>query len=114
VAAGNILDLRAIALFGVIIVTQILATSFLPKTDGFRSLAWTVPCLLFYFGSFWAMSVVISRGLQLGILIPILSAVIPLFLIGVGVFVYGESASLQKIGLLGLACLLVGAASVCK
>jgi hypothetical protein len=52
-----------------------------------------------------------TTGSQLGILIPMMSAVIPLVTIVIGVVAYGESASPIKLTLLGLSCVLVGIAA---
>ena len=57
--------------------------------------------------SAWALFRLVYSGMQLSILMP-LAAAIPLATIAVGVLVHGETASVQKIGLLVIACGLIG------
>ncbi|SCW78079.1 Multidrug transporter EmrE [Sphingobium faniae] len=106
------LSARAILLFIGLIATQIAAVSMLPKTDGFASLRWTGACLGTYALSFWIMSTIIREGQPLGLLVPLMSAVIPIATIIVGTLVYHEPASMLRIGLLVAACILVSVATV--
>jgi hypothetical protein len=50
-------------------------------------------------------------GAKLGIVMPLLAAVIPIGIIAIGVLMYGERASFFKILVLLAACGLVGAAA---
>lgn len=52
-----------------------------------------------------------ASGVPLSILIPFTSALVPLAVSTVGVLVYGEPASLLRVVLLLVACLLIGVAS---
>ncbi len=105
---------KTILLFAAIIATQIIGGIFLPRTNAFRHVGWTVLCVGTYIISFWCMSVSISRGLPLSMLMPILAATVPLALVIVGVVIYREPASLQKIAVLGAACIAIGFASTMK
>lgn len=100
----------AIGLFVFVVVIQLFAVATLPRTEGFTNLPWTAACLGAYGVSYWAMASIIRSGMPLGILIPLLSAVIPLCAIAIGVLLHGESASPSKLALLGFACVLVGLA----
>ena len=79
----------------------------LPRTDGFTKLGPTILCVCAFIMTTWSLAKLIQSGLQLSILMPVAAAVVPLAAIGVGVLTYGESASLSKIGLLIVACVLV-------
>jgi small multidrug resistance pump len=50
-------------------------------------------------------------GAKLGIMMPLLAAVIPIGIIVIGISLYGESASVLKVALLIGACGLIGAAA---
>ncbi|MGE4431554.1 MAG: SMR family transporter [Sphingobium sp.] len=106
------LSVRAVLLFLSLIATQIAAVSMLPRTDGFTSLRWTVACLGTYALSFWIMSTILREGQPLGLLVPLMSAVIPIATIIIGALLYNEPASMLRIGLLVLACMLVALATV--
>jgi multidrug transporter EmrE-like cation transporter len=108
------ISVKVIAFFIFIVITQIGGSSMLAKTDGFRSPVWTAACLATYFFSFWAMAAVIRQGMPLSLLIPLMTAVIPLAVICIGVFAFGEAASFTKIAVLGAACVAVGLASAMK
>ncbi|WP_068074132.1 hypothetical protein [Novosphingobium lentum] len=102
---------KVLGLFAFLVVTQVLGSSLLPRTEGFRNPAWTGACLAVYLVSFWSLAELIRGGAPLGTVIPLLAAVVPLVVIGVGVTIYHEPASWARIGILSVACLLVGYAS---
>lgn len=108
------LSVSVVVRFIFICVAQIVAGSWLARTDGFRHLGWTVACLGLYALSFWGMASLIRSGTPLSLLIPLMSAIIPISLIFIGVFVMGEGASLLKIGMLSAACVLVGLAAAAR
>jgi hypothetical protein len=57
------------------------------------------------------MARLLNSGINLGILLPFMAAVVPLCAIAVGILFYGESASFIKLFLLVSACLVIGFAS---
>lgn len=101
-------------LFVFLIVSQIFAVSLLPRTAGFTNPFWTAACLGVYLVSLWSLAFIIHRGMPISLLIPIMSALIPLATIAVGVLVYGEAASLSRVALLCVACGVIGVASSMK
>lgn len=105
------LPLNSILVFILLVITQVAATSLLPRTAGFTNLYWTVGCLGIFALSYWCLAQMIHRGMPLSLLIPILAAVVPLAMIGVGPVLYKEAASAAKIALLCLACATIGLAS---
>lgn len=102
---------NSIVLFGLIIASNLLALGLLPKTEGFTQVNITIACVSFVIINFWALSRVIYNGMDLSLLVPIMSAVLPLGTIIIGVVLYGESASIMKIITLIIACGLIGVAS---
>jgi multidrug transporter EmrE-like cation transporter len=90
---------------------QLLAVMLLPQTRGFTRLLPTLGCAALFVCGIWMVARMYENGAKLGIVMPLLAAVIPVGIIGIGVFMYGESASVLKILLLLTACGLIGAAA---
>lgn len=109
--AASGLSARTVVLFAFVVVTQVAGSSLLVKTDGFRAAGWTALCLGIYLASFFAMATMLREGAPLGMVMPLLAAVVPLMVIGIGVAFYGEPASWTRLALLGLSCVLIGVAS---
>ncbi len=105
---------QTILLFIAVIVTQVLGGAFLPRTDAFSNLGWTAACLVTYLLSFWLMALMIHRGTPLSMLLPFMAAIVPLAVVAVGVVVYKEPASFQKLAWLVAACVAVGIAGLVK
>jgi multidrug transporter EmrE-like cation transporter len=102
---------NVIVTFLVIVVCQLIGAGFLPKTEGFTKIGYTLVSLSMFAIASAAMARLIRSGIELGILIPALSATVPMFTIGIGILLYGESASVPRVSMLIVACLLVGLAS---
>jgi multidrug transporter EmrE-like cation transporter len=108
------LSFASAGLFLVLISSQMVAISLLPRTAGFTDLYWTVACLGLYAISMWCLAYMIHAGMPLSVMIPILAALVPLVAIGIGVVFYKETASVLKIAILCGACGMVGVASLMK
>lgn len=93
------------------IVTQVLGVSLLPRTQGLTHPLFTLACGLSFAVGLGLMARIAHGGISLGILVPLMSATIPLAAIAVGMVLYGEGASPLKLGLLVGACLTIGVAS---
>lgn len=105
------IPLHLVALFFASVGFQLLAVMLLPRTRGFTVLLPTVAAAIFFVCGIWMVARMYHSGAKLGIMMPLLAAVIPLGIIAIGVFMYGESASVLKIALLVGACGLIGAAA---
>jgi len=107
------LTLSPVVLFMVLgsIVAQVLGVSLLPRTQGLTHPLFTLACGLSFATGLGLMARIAHAGVSLGILVPFMAATIPLAAIGVGIVVYGESASPLKLGLLVGACVTIGVAS---
>jgi len=102
---------RAVLMVAFVVVTQVAGVSMLVRSGGFRDPVWTAACLGTYLVSLWVLARVISAGMALSLVMPVLAALVPLASIGVAIALFGERASAGKVGLLVLACLLIGAAA---
>jgi len=98
-------------LFTAVLLGQLAGITLLPRTQGFSNVTFTLASLAMFALSYAAMARLIAGGVELGILIPALSVIVPLATVAIGVMIYHESASLPKIGFLVVACCLVGVAS---
>jgi quaternary ammonium compound-resistance protein SugE len=104
-------SLRTILMIMFVTGTQVAGSALLVKTDGFRASGWTALCLGIYVASFYVMANMFREGMPLGLLLPLLAAMVPLLAIIVGYFMLGETASMTRIGLLVGSCVLVGLAA---
>ena len=105
------ISLRICAMFIASVGFQILAVTMLPRTRGFTEPLPTVASSALFVCGIWMIARMYQSGAKLGILSPLLAAVIPLGVIAVSVLMYHESASPLRVTLLVLACVLIGAAA---
>lgn len=105
------IPLRAIAMVGLVTVTQVAGATMLVKTEGFRDPAWTGACLAVYAVSLFLLAETIRQGMALSLIMPILAALVPMATIIIAVTLLGEDASWLRIGLLSTACVVIGIAS---
>jgi quaternary ammonium compound-resistance protein SugE len=107
---GNI-PFRMIALFTGAYVGQLMAIVLLPLTSGFTNPSATMGFITISLFSAWTIARLVHGGVSLGILLPLMSATVPLGAVVVGIVMHGESASFLRVALLVFACGLVGLAS---
>ena len=93
------------------IVTQLVGITYLPRTAGFTKPIPTVICCILFLIGIGALANLTKRGVELGILFPIMAAVIPLLSIVIGIAFYGEGTSVLKLSLLTMASVLIGFAA---
>lgn len=97
-----------IALIG----SQVFAIYLMPLTRGATAWLPTAGVML----CFAVFTVLFGRllvgGFQLSLIVPLISAAVPLGGILVGILAYGETASLAKVGALIVACVLIGVAAL--
>jgi multidrug transporter EmrE-like cation transporter len=94
-----------------LLICQLIGLTLLPRTQGFTNPGISALMLALFAVSYWLLARMIRSGANLGILIPLMSTIIPLATIAIGVVLYGESASGVRIALLICACALIGVAS---
>jgi small multidrug resistance pump len=83
----------------------------LPLTRGFTAPLATVGSSAAFVIGLGLLARMSRDGVDVGVIVPLTSTLIPLCVIAAGVVLYGESASPMKIGLLVVACGLIGLAS---
>ena len=105
------LSLPIIAGFAVTVLGQIAALALLPATRGFTAVWPTLGCIFLFVFSLGVSARLVHSGIELSLLTPIATVAIQLFILVIGIAVYGESASLAKIALLVIAAFLIGAAT---
>ena len=93
------------------VVFQVIGLSLMPLTKGVTQLVPSIACVLAFLAGLGLMARLLNSGINLGILLPFMAAVVPLCAIAVGILFYGESASFIKLSLLVSACLVIGFAS---
>jgi hypothetical protein len=98
-------------LFAGALIAQVISVAVLPRTLGFSNVPYTLACLIAFDLSLWICARMSLGGMNLGLLIPAMSALVPLASIVVGIVVYHEPALLPRIALLIAACGLIGIAS---
>jgi len=105
------IPVRIYGLFFASVAFQLLAMVLLPRTRGFTAGLPTVGCALLFVCGIWMVARMYAGGAKLGIMSPLLAAVIPLGVIAIGILFYNESASPLRVGLLLGACALIGVAA---
>jgi hypothetical protein len=103
---------RVYVLFVVSVGFQLAAMFILPRTRGFTAPLPTLACAVLFVCGIGAVARMYVSGAKLGIMSPLLAAVIPLGVIAIGILAYNESASSLRIALLLGACGLIGAAAM--
>ena len=97
-----------IAILAASVVFQVIGLSLMPLTKGLTELVPSIGCGIAFLAGLGLMARLLNSGINLGILLPFMAAIVPLCAIAVGIMFYGESASLTKLSLLVSACLVVG------
>lgn len=92
------------------VALQVLALSLLPRSEGFTRPLPTLILIVAFIAGIWLMARLTASGVPISILTPITAAVVPLGVVAVGVLVYGEPASLLRVAVLVVACVLIGIA----
>jgi len=103
--------MRPVIMVKLVTLTQIAGVNMLIKTTGFRDPLWTLACLAVYAVSLFLLAETLRQGMALSLLMPILAALVPLASIIIAVVVFRENASGMRLGLLSLACALIGLAA---
>ncbi|RZO78570.1 MAG: hypothetical protein EVA63_10890 [Halieaceae bacterium] len=100
-----------IAMLAASVVFQVIGLSLMPLTKGLTEIVPSIGCGLAFLAGTGLMARLLHSGINLGVLLPFVAAIVPLCAIAVGMLFYGESASLTKLSLLVSACLVIGFAS---
>ena len=90
---------------------QLLGIFMVPLTAGLTKPLPTLVGSLSFLAGIGLMARMVNSGVNLSVVIPLMSTVVPLASIAMGVLLFGDSASLLKIATLVAACGLVGLGS---
>ncbi|NBC37787.1 hypothetical protein GTZ99_14625 [Novosphingobium sp. FSY-8] len=102
---------RTVVMVAFVVVTQVAGGALLGRTQGFQVPVWTAACIAVYTASFYMLARLIQSGVALSLILPVLAALVPLGTILVATTLLGETASWARIGLLVVACGLIGTAA---
>ena len=91
---------------------QIFGLFLLPATRGLTQPLPTIAAAAAFLFGIRVMARIAPSGVNLSLLVPVMAALVPIGAIMVGIFAYGEVASLAKIGVLVVACILIGVANL--
>ena len=103
--------LRLSTLFVLAIAGQVVGVGFLPATQGFTRVWATLGCLAAFSLALWMMARLVVSGINLVIVVPVMTCTVPLTVLTLAFSIYGESASIQRVCILIVAILLIGIAS---
>lgn len=91
---------------------QILGLFLLPATKGLTLPLPTIAAAAAFLFGIGLMARIAHSGVNLSLLVPVLAAIVPIGAIMVGIFAYGETATLAKVATLVVACILIGVANL--
>ncbi len=91
---------------------QVVGLYLMPLTKGLTDPLMTVLFALSFLVGVGLMARIVGMGVSMSFLLPAVAAVVPLAAIAIGIFANGEVHSLAKIGVLIVACVLVGASNL--
>ena len=90
---------------------QVCGLLLMPLTKGFTAPLPTIGLIVLFSTGLGLFARLLNSGVELGVLLALGSAIVPMSVTILAIFLYGESASVTKIGLLIAACVLIGVAS---
>jgi len=92
------LSVGIVLMFAGSVALQLFGITMLPLTKGLTVLLPSLGAALGFVGAIALLARLAYSGANLSVLIPLMSAVIPLAAIAIGVLIYGESVSMLKLG----------------
>jgi multidrug transporter EmrE-like cation transporter len=105
------MHIRIIITFTISVAAQLLGTAMLPLTQGLTRPVPTLAGALGFLIGTGLMARLVNSGVNLSVLVPLVSAAVPLASIAMGVLLFGDTPSVPKLALLLAACGLIGFAS---
>lgn len=97
--------------FLISIAFQVTAILLLPSTRGFTNVGPSVLCVALFAVALWMLARITNSGVNLGLLIPISAACVPLGTMFAAIVLYHEPGNPLRVALLVGACAIVGVAS---
>ena len=106
------LTAATIGMFVASVLFQVIGMVLMPLTKGLTAPVYTIVYLAAFVVGVGLLSRIVYSGVDLGLLVPAASAVMPLCAILIGVLFYGEPAALSRVALLVTACVMIAAAGM--
>lgn len=100
-----------VILVTITIALQALGACLLPATRGFTAPLPTIATVIAFVAGTYGMARLITAGMNLSVVIPLMTCTVPFVILVVSIFIYQESASLQRIALLVTGTVLIAAAN---
>lgn len=100
-----------ILIYIISVFLQFAGLALIPATRGFTALWPTVGCISGFLIGLAVTAQLVERGVPLSSVTPMTTVALQLLILAVAIFVYGESASVLKIGLLVSAAIMIGVAT---
>jgi multidrug transporter EmrE-like cation transporter len=97
--------------FTISMAAQILGLAMLPLTQGLTRPVPTLIGALGFLIGLGLMARLVNSGVNLSMLIPLMSTAMPLASLAMGILLFGDTASVPKLAVLLTACGLIGFAS---
>lgn len=93
------------------VIVQVAGVFLMPLNKGFTALLPTIGTFACFGTGVFLLSRALHSGANLSIALPLVSAAIPLCAVFIGIFIFNDSASFVRVGLLTAACVSIGVAS---
>lgn len=88
------------------IALEVTATLSLRAAEGFTHPLWLIPVVIGYSGSLWLLSIVLDRGMPVGVAYGIWSAIGVVFTAVLGTVLFGET--LGAVQIIGVGAIVIG------
>lgn len=105
------LSLPIIGGFLLSMLSQFAGLALIPATRGFTAPWPTAACIAAFLLGIGISARLVHNGVELSIITPLMTVALQMLVLVVAIAVYGETASLARIGLLVAAALMIGAAT---
>jgi multidrug transporter EmrE-like cation transporter len=106
------MKLNTLALFAGSVTFQLIGVYLLPISKGLTQPAPTAGLAACFLIGVGLMARLTWSGVNVSVLVPLISTVVPLCSVVIGVACFGDSASWARVGMLVTACVLIGSSSL--
>jgi multidrug transporter EmrE-like cation transporter len=104
------ITLTTIITFLISMAFQVAGILLLPASKGFTNPLPAAGVVASFGVALWMLARITASGVNLGLLIPISAACVPLFTMAAGVLFFGEPGNPLRVALLAGACVIIGVA----
>ncbi len=104
------ISLTTMVTFAISMAFQVTGILLLPASKGFSNPLPAAGVVASFGVALWMLARITSSGVNLGLLIPISAACVPLCTMAAGVVFFGEPGNPLRVALLAAACVMIGVA----